>query len=451
MRNKTLPAVSWLVAPQYFSDHPSAPWFGAWYVSEVLSILTHNEEIWKKTIFILTYDENDGYFDHVPPFTAPDWRSKATGDVSKTITNLDKEFVTFNDELKQKGVRPDKAREHAIGLGYRVPFIVASPWSRGGIVNSQVFDHTSVVQFIENFASRKTGKRLRLENISEWRRAICGDLSSVFHPYNGEKIKDLAFMERDVYVKNINEARFRPLPAMVNPLSKEERELLRADFTYTKTFFKQEEGIKPSSALPYELYADGNLDGTKREISFRFEASNNIFKAKAAGSPFLLYKYAVSDNGASRGEANWSFAVAAGEHLTYTMPLAYSDSPLYHFMLFGPNGFFRELRGNIDQPDLHVVCSDGGSALGGRPTLKLLLSNPTTKSAAITIKDHCYGQKDRERRIPPLGKDEVVIDFSKSSGWYDFSVLVNGTGSFERRYAGRVETGRPTISDPAMA
>jgi phospholipase C len=67
-----LPAVSWLVAPENFSDHPSSAWFGAWYVAEALNILTRNPEVWKKTVFVLTYDENDGYFDHVPPFVAPD-------------------------------------------------------------------------------------------------------------------------------------------------------------------------------------------------------------------------------------------------------------------------------------------------------------------------------------------------------------------------------------------
>ena len=58
--------------PENFSDHPSAPWFGSWYLSEAMDILTKNPEVWKKTIFILAYDENDGYFDHVPPFIAPD-------------------------------------------------------------------------------------------------------------------------------------------------------------------------------------------------------------------------------------------------------------------------------------------------------------------------------------------------------------------------------------------
>src|SRR5690606_18811890 len=61
--NDTLPTVSWLVPPQHFSDHPGSPWYGAWCVSEVMNILTKNPDFWKKTIFIVSYDANDGYFD----------------------------------------------------------------------------------------------------------------------------------------------------------------------------------------------------------------------------------------------------------------------------------------------------------------------------------------------------------------------------------------------------
>ncbi len=71
VENGKLPTVSWLASPQNFSDHPSAPWYGAWYVSEVMDILTKNPEVWKKTIFIVTYDENDGYYDHVPRSPSP--------------------------------------------------------------------------------------------------------------------------------------------------------------------------------------------------------------------------------------------------------------------------------------------------------------------------------------------------------------------------------------------
>ncbi len=78
--------VSWLVAPEAFSDHPASAWYGAWYISETLDILTENPEVWKKTIFILCYDENDGYFDHVPPFlVAPHPQKPETGLASEGI------------------------------------------------------------------------------------------------------------------------------------------------------------------------------------------------------------------------------------------------------------------------------------------------------------------------------------------------------------------------------
>src|SRR5204863_666342 len=150
-----LPTVSWLVAPENFSDHPSSAWYGAWYISEVVDILTKNPEVWKKTIFILTYDENDGYFDHIPPFVAPHPTRKETGFTSKNIhTGVD--YVTNENQQSNK----DHARESPIGLGYRVPMVIASPWSRGGWVNSEVFDHTSSIQFLEKFLSQKFGKKM---------------------------------------------------------------------------------------------------------------------------------------------------------------------------------------------------------------------------------------------------------------------------------------------------
>src|SRR3546814_20955207 len=88
-----MPTVTWLVPPQNFSDHPSAPWYGAWYVSEVLDILTQNPERWKKTIFILTYDENDGYFDHIQPFTSPDPLDPGTGRCPEGMIDRGGEFI----------------------------------------------------------------------------------------------------------------------------------------------------------------------------------------------------------------------------------------------------------------------------------------------------------------------------------------------------------------------
>ncbi len=152
-----LPAISWLSSPEKFSDHPTSPWYGAWYVSEVMDILTKNPEVWKKTIFILTYDENDGYFDHAPSFVAADPKRPETGGASEGVdTGI--EYTYAQDELDQ-GVSQRDARSGPIGMGFRVPMIIASPWSRGGWVNSQLFDHTSTLMFLESFIQKKYARR----------------------------------------------------------------------------------------------------------------------------------------------------------------------------------------------------------------------------------------------------------------------------------------------------
>ncbi|HLO97284.1 MAG TPA: phospholipase C, phosphocholine-specific, partial [Fimbriimonas sp.] len=178
-----LPKVSWLVAPERFSDHPGSAWFGAWYLSEAINILTKDPEVWKKTVFILCYDENDGFFDHIPPFVAPHPGRPETGKVSERMdTSLD--------------VSNAHQRDHSIGLGYRCPLVIVSPWTRGGCVNSQVCDHTSILMFIERWLEGK-GTPVRETNLSEWRRTVCGDLTSAFKPYNGERYEMPKFLKRD--------------------------------------------------------------------------------------------------------------------------------------------------------------------------------------------------------------------------------------------------------------
>ncbi len=244
VKNQKLPTVSWLVAPERLSDHPESAWYGAWYLSEALRILTENPEVWKKTIFILTYDENDGYFDHVPPFVAPHPHKPATGLASKGIdTSLD--YIELEQDSKLKLHGP---RESPIGLGYRVPLVVASSWSRGGCVCSQVFDNTSVLMFLETFLTKKTSKPIQETNISSWRRTICGDLTSIFQPAPDEKGKDPAYVSRDPHVQQIYQAQFKPLPSGYKALSAEEIEQIRKDPRSSEWMSHQEPGVRRSCA-----------------------------------------------------------------------------------------------------------------------------------------------------------------------------------------------------------
>ena len=279
-----LPTVSWLIAPEKFSDHPSAPWFGAWYVSEVLDILTQDPAVWKKTIFVLTYDENDGYFDHVPPFVSP--HKAGTGKVSDGIDTTP-EFVSLEQELQHHTLK--ESREGPIGLGYRVPLIIASPWTRGGWVNSQVFDHTSCLQFLENFIKTKLNKKIQESNISEWRKCVCGDLTSVFRPYNGEKITPPKSLGKEAYMESVYNAKFKAAPEGWNVLTPSEIHQIKDSPLISPRMPKQEQGIRSSCALPYELYVDGNIETRENKFLISFSAGNKLFKERSAGAPFTVY------------------------------------------------------------------------------------------------------------------------------------------------------------------
>ena len=274
-----LPAVSWLVAPANLSDHPSAAWFGAWYLSEAMNILTQNPEVWKKTIFILTYDENDGYFDHAPPFVAPHPHRAETGFASKGI-DTSVEYVELEQDRSGK---PGGRRESPIGLGYRVPMIVASPWSRGGCVCSQVFDHTSVLQFLEKFLTHKTGKPIEETNISQWRRTVCGDLTSVFRAAPNKEPANPPFLPRDAFFKEIDRAKYKPVPSGYVQLTHEALEQIRRDPRGTRWLARQEPGVRPSCALPYELYVDGALAADRKRFAIQFQVRERPLRKTFGG------------------------------------------------------------------------------------------------------------------------------------------------------------------------
>ena len=444
-----LPAVSWVVGPANFSDHPGAPWYGAWYVSEVMDILTKKPEVWKKTIFILCYDENDGYFDHVPPYVAPHPENPATGVVSERI-DASVEFVTLEQDRKRTDEK--HARENAIGLGYRVPLVIASPWSRGGAVCSQVFDHTSIIQFVEKFLDNKTGKKIRETNISAWRRAVCGDLSSVFKPYHGEKINKPAVVAKDSFYESIHKAQFKKDPSGYKVLTGEEIKKLNKNPSAFPLMPRQEKGIRSSCALPYQLYADGQLSEDKRLVEVYFAAKNEIFGSQAAGSPFNVY----AESGTDLIIRN--YALVAGSQLKDQWPLGEFQNQNYDLKINGPNGFFRQFRGNADDPAIsfnfeYARGKSKNKKLTGN--VELQIENlDKDRSFTIEIKDNAYKKVDLKKMVGKAGSGHqqvnIVLDLSKSFGWYDFTIRLNGIRVFEKRYAGHVETGEASKTDPWM-
>lgn len=446
-----LPAVSWLAGPQNVSDHPSAPWYGAWYVSEILDILTSNPEVWKKTIFIVTYDENDGYYDHLPPFSIPDNNKPGTGKVSAGI-ETEIEHVRLAHELKQ-GVPAKQAREAPIGLGFRVPMIIASPWSRGGKVCSEVFDHTSTLQFLEVFFSHKLKKKIEIENISRWRRTICGDLTSVFSPFDGTAPKKISYLKRDKQVESIYSAKFKEIPA-ISPLS--EHAIKRAiENPVAHAVADQEKGTRASCALPYELYATGGTVD-KKYLEVSMTAGNTILGARAAGAPFTaIAPGAYADEAGTAHARNWSFAVTSGDTITYQWPLEAFAGEQYHLLLNGPNGFFRSFKGNAHDPAISIAVNYEKTGMLTKQLTGNVVVTIQHKHIAgpltLEVKDNAYKKSIVTRQLTAVtGATDIVLSLKDSAGWYDFSISVNGSTDFEQRFAGRVETGKEGITDPFM-
>ncbi len=142
-RHDRLPAVSWIIPTSDESEHPDfTPADGAAFIARKIGAIASNPDVWAKTLFVLSYDENDGIFDHV----APPW--------------------------PRPGTPGEYVMRMPVGAGFRVPCILVSPWTAGGWVCSERFDHTSNLRLLEKFTGVKE------PNISDWRRQTFGDLTS---------------------------------------------------------------------------------------------------------------------------------------------------------------------------------------------------------------------------------------------------------------------------------
>ncbi len=294
VQSGNLPFASWIVPPEECSEHPShSPEKGAAFIAQVVAALMSNPEVWSSTVLLINYDENDGFFDHVPPPVAP----MGTPD----------EFV---------GGKP-------IGLGPRVPMLVVSPWSAGGHVCSQVFDHTSVIRFMENLAG------VAEPNISQWRRRVCGDLMSAFDFSTSVAVRGTMIPHDD------------------------------ADKSETR----------PARALPYQPNANATFDRDRREVALNLEND---------GSESVHFAvYSSAENNPRR------YDVAATDN-TVADVFPFPENDRYDIAVHGPNGFLRRFVGDASRADLAISCEyvfDGPQ----NARVRLIATNRGSNSTTITI------------------------------------------------------------------
>ncbi|MEN2474726.1 phosphocholine-specific phospholipase C [Burkholderia sp. GS2Y] len=400
-----LPQVSWLLPPAAYSEHPKfTPLYGAYYLSNILDALTSNPDVWSKTVLLIMYDENDGFFDHVVPPSAPTLPGSG---MSTVDVSLERHNVVTST---QTGTYT--ADNLPYGLGPRVPMFVVSPWSKGGFVCSQVFDHTSVLQFIEKrFGVVET-------NISPWRRAICGDLTSA-----------LDFSKSDATVPT--------LPSTQAYVAQADLQCSRASSqtapasTAQQVVTAQEPGTRPARALPYELHVTGQLGAQGYAVTFANTGTQGAHFWVYTGDPTAMPR---------------RYTVEAGKQLTDTWALDANGN--YLVSVWGPNGYFRRFAGSAAadagaKPEI-TPCYDAANG-----DVYVTLANAGASALTVTATDVAYGGPARTLTIPPGQRIEAHWDLSCSSHWYDLQFAVAGNAGWTRRIAGHVETGKASLTDPA--
>ena len=396
-----LPQVSWIVAPEAFTEHPNWPVnYGAWYISQFFDALTANPEVWSKTAFFLMYDENDGFFDHMVPPTPPQSRGEGISTVDTT-----NEVFAGNASF---GAGP-------YGLGVRVPMIVISPWSKGGWVSSELFDHTSLIQFIERrFGAGHSG--LVESNITKWRRAVTGDLTSAFN------------------FKSPNDARV-PLPSTAAYVPPDN--VRHPDYSPTPptglALPKQEPGVRPARAVPYELDVLGEANFSDGTVNIHF---GNTGKAATV--------FQVRSGDGQQGP--WTYTV--GPQLSVSDSFKANKQSGYDLSVYGPNGFFRGFKGSLagkEKANLAVASLYDCD----RTSITLDVQNRGKTTAEVRISNH-YTKKTLVESLHPGASSSPSWELEASFGWYDFTIEVESDASFQQRVAGHVETGNDSVSDPAI-
>jgi phospholipase C len=383
-----LPQVSWIVPSYQLSEHPSAtPSDGAYLVARLIAALTSNPKVWAKTVFILNYDENDGFFDHVPPPIPA--VGPAVGKSTVATTGED-----YHGE--------------PVGLGPRVPMIVVSPWSKGGYVNSELFDHTSVIRFLEaRFGVMEP-------QISPWRRAVCGDLTSVFdfRTPNGKRAPLPDVSARPAQAEKAKAALPRPKPPAT-----------------AERLPRQEPGQRPARALPYDFQVATHV----RDGGLSLAVANT----GGAGVALTLYE-------AGGGEPRF-YTVGREGYLTDHIPL---NAGGYAFALHGPNGFLRGYRGETGAA---VVPSANGFYLPRERKFRIGLHNNGSRPVTLEVRSAAYlDAPPRLHRLAPGAEVADYWDLDSSHNWYDFIVTCAEAPSFQRRLAGHCEDGKPSVSDPLL-
>jgi phospholipase C len=371
-----LPRVSWIVAPAGYCEHPAyTPDYGAHYVNTVLQTLFANPGLWQSTALFVTYDEHDGFFDHqLPP-------------------------------VPEAAVTDEHIAGLPIGPGTRVPMLICSPWTRGGYVDSNVYDHTSMLRFLAAWTGVKPA------NVTPWRASVTGDLTAAFDFANPDFSipAGIPTLDQTWALTQLSGGSTAP-PA-------EGGQHMPA----------QEPGTRPHRPSVHQPFADVTVD----------RATSRVTAALT-----------------NTGQVGVSFAIYPDDHLPFGLtpvtvlpsaPRSYvwdatATGGKYAFSVYGPDGFLTSFAGQVvpagqDAGPVPVVTAALRS--GPAQAVELTLASEGRDEIVYTLTPNDYGGSTQTVTVPP-GRPQTVSWPPGRDGYYDVVITASDAGGFRRRYAGRI-------------
>ncbi len=376
VKSSTLPRVSWIVAPAGYCEHPSyTPDYGAHYVNTVLQALFSNPALWQNTALFITYDEHDGFFDHqLPPFAEP-------GVTDEYISGL------------------------PIGPGTRVPMLICSPWTRGGYVDSNVYDHTSMLRFLAAWTGVKP------VNVTPWRASVTGDLTAAFdfrHP-DFSIPANIPTLDQTWALTQLTGGSTAP-PA-------EGHQAMPA----------QEPGTRPHRPTSIRPFADVTVNRTTSQVTATLSNAGQV------GVSFAMYPDAllaatptpVTVLQSAPGSYTWDAALTGGK---------------YAFSVYGPDGFLTSFAGQVvlaGQNAGQVPVVTAAPQYAPAATVKLTLANEGQQKIRYTLTPDDYEGRTQTVTVQ-AGRATTVSWPTDRYGYYDVVITANTPDGFRRRYAGRI-------------
>ena len=377
VKSGKLPQVSWIVAPAGYCEHPSyTPDYGAHYVNTVLQTLFANPGLWQSTALFVTYDEHDGFFDHqLPP-------------------------------VPEASVTDEHIGGLPIGPGTRVPMLICSPWTRGGYVDSNVYDHTSMLQFLAAWTGVKPA------NVTSWRASVTGDLTAAFdfgHP-DFSIPQNIPTLDQTWALTQLTGGSTEPPVHGAQEMP------------------AQEPGTRPHRPTSCQLHADVTVNRTTRQVTAALTNTGQV------GASLAVYP----DNYVAFGGAAFTVLPSAPRSYVWDATLT---GGRYAFSVYGPDGFLTSFAGQVvpagqDSGPVPVVTATLQPGTGA-PAVELTLANEGREAVTYTLIPHDYEGRAQTVTVR-AGRSSAISWPTDQYGYYDVVITASAAGGFRRRYAGRI-------------